>query len=113
MALQDKLIPVVEELYGKRAGELTHLEKSSLHLITAFSHIEFLAWALVQLKKAAFEEDHKKEQEFRTYIGEYVDQLRRMSPLLEFKCVEFVEEILYGDLVVPTPPFNLESSDAQ
>lgn len=78
-----ELFNYVNSTYGKNTSHLTNVEKIYFHWIVAFSHIEFVSWALVKLKKAILSTDKEKAKEFSSYIKVYIDQLREILKILK------------------------------
>ncbi len=76
---QGNLVTMINDFYGTVAGKLTPQEEQSLHLVVAFSHIEFMSWALQVLKQAVIEKNQHKENEFVGYIIQYINQLRQLK----------------------------------
>lgn len=73
------LFSTIDSTFGRFGGRLTEVEKRHFHEIVAFSHIEFMSWALTVLKEAESRNDHEQATKFQGYINLYVDQLSRMS----------------------------------
>lgn len=78
-----ELLSYINATYGTNAGKLTKDEEIYFHWIVAFSHIEFLAWAMGVLKKAVLQENHNKAKEFYTYISGYKKQMREIVEILQ------------------------------
>jgi Ser/Thr protein kinase RdoA (MazF antagonist) len=76
------LVFAMNALYGEKAGPLNRVEERVFHTIVAFSHIEFMSWVLENLKKGTIKRNPVKEAAFREYLRIYMEQLRKLKPLL-------------------------------
>lgn len=79
---KNHLFSVIDDTYGKSAGILTKEEKSHFHLLMAFSHIEFISWALQMLKQYDLEGNTEKTEEFLNYILLYKEQANTVINIL-------------------------------
>lgn len=82
LSQKNKLLEKIEQLYGKYSSSLSFLEERHLHTLVAFSHLEFISWALKMLKSASLKKDVEKEREMRSYLTTYIDQINQLLPLL-------------------------------
>lgn len=80
---KNDLLPCVNATYGKNAGLLNVEEENHFHLVVAFSHIEFISWALKMLKKMYLEENKEKANELYQYILLYKKQLSKVMDILK------------------------------
>jgi hypothetical protein len=80
-----KFFPSLNSTYEKKFEVLTSAEKKHFHLIVAFSHIEFLAWSLKELKEAKKTHDQKKSLEFLNYIQIYKKQMEQIIKILSLE----------------------------
>lgn len=77
-----ELIAAINATYGKYAGILSEEERKHFHLIVAFSHIEFISWALKMLKIFSLENNTIKSKEFLQYVTQYKKQLFQILEIL-------------------------------
>lgn len=80
---QGNIFKYINVTYGKNTNELTHAEEIFFHWIVAFSHVEFVSWALEKLKKAELYNNKNSANEFFSFIKIYIYQLRVITKILK------------------------------
>lgn len=77
-----ELFTSIDATYGKSTEKLSTEEKASFHLLVAFSHIEFMSWALMKLKNAQIQQNKIKKGEFYQFLKLYKAQMSEVIKLI-------------------------------
>ncbi|MCB9093301.1 MAG: phosphotransferase [Halobacteriovoraceae bacterium] len=110
---EGELFNDIHQHYGILSGTMTSFERENLHLIVAFSHIEFLVWALLQRREMENIGNDFMKEKLSFYISTYLEQMKIILEILTYE--ENLYENLLGNSIfasnfsVPGDPYEVDS----